>query len=97
MPAQCPRPRAPPRGAEANSLSLQFNTQKEAKSHFCLFSLMSIRMEVNAARIKKGRAPNGAPQRGDTAASTARIFTRRAHGRFPPSSRQFVLTAQNKS
>ena len=27
------------------------NTQKEAKSHFCLFSLMSIRMEVNAARF----------------------------------------------
>ncbi len=32
---------------------------------------MSIRMEVNAARIKKSVPRKGAPQRGETAASTA--------------------------
>ena len=47
------------------------NYENEAKSHFCLVSLMSIRMEVNAARIKKGVPRKGAPQRGETAASTA--------------------------
>ena len=43
---------------------------------------------------KKWRAPKGAPQRGETAASTTRNFTRRAHGRFPPSSRKILLSAQ---
>ena len=40
--------------------------------YICLFSLISIRMEVNAARIKKGRAPKGAPQRGETAAEPSK-------------------------
>ena len=59
------------------------NTQKKEKSHFFLFSLMSIRMEVNAARIKKGRAPKGAPQRGETAASMPRNFARQRTAGFP--------------
>ncbi len=41
---------------------------------------MSIRMEVNAARIKKGRAPKGAPQRGETVAEPPKAV----NNRFPP-------------
>ena len=44
---------------------------------------MSIRMEVNAARIKKGVPRKGAPQRGETAASTPRNFARQRTAGFP--------------
>ena len=66
------------------------NAQKEAKRRFCLFSHMSIRMEVNAARIKKG-VPRKARRRGEKPPPARRS---RAHGRFPPSSRKILLSAQ---
>ena len=52
--------------------------EKTAKSHFCRFSLISIRMEVNAARIKKGvpRKINRAPEN----RSEARFLGRGAAG-----------------
>ena len=51
---------------------------------------MSIRMEVNAARIKKG-VPRKARRRGEKPPPARRS---RAHGRFPPSSRKILLSAQ---
>ena len=78
-PLKCRAKRKTPRLAEGRPAGLSYphgvpqaaacrgtrelKSPKEAKRRFCLFSLISIRMEVNAARIKNG-VPRKARRRG---------------------------------